>query len=71
MSTRGMAKSERARRGFLVRNRTAAEQNDLYIKVRTMFLLTTGYQSFAKVALVRYDISCCCALNCVPCNTLL
>ena len=50
MSTRRMAKSGGARRGFLVivLNRTAAEQTDLCAKVRTMFLLTTGSEMFSK-----------------------
>ena len=45
--TRRMAKSGGARRGFLVlvRNRTAADQTDFCVKVRTMFLLTTGSEN--------------------------
>ena len=51
---------------MLVRKRTAAEQADLCVKVRTEFLLTASsenvfkrlHRSFAKAALVRYDISC-------------
>ena len=77
MSPRRMAKSGGARRALLVlvRNSTTAEQADLCVKVRTKFLLTTDsenvflsrlHQSFADAALVRYDISCWCALNRVP-----
>ena len=51
MPTRRMAaKSGGARRGLLVlvRNRTAAEQTDLCVKVRTMFLLTAGSENVFK-----------------------
>ena len=74
-SPRRMAKSGEvgARRGLLVlvRNRTAAEQVDLCVKVKTMFCSRQIQKmifkrSFAKAALVRYDISCRCALNRVP-----
>ena len=30
---------------MLVRNRTAADQTDLYVEVRRMFLLTTGSEN--------------------------
>ena len=57
---------------MIVRNRTAADQTDLCIEVRKMFLLTTCsenvflrrlQQAFVKAALVKHGISCRCALN--------
>ena len=43
-----MEESERARRGLLVlvRNRAAADQTDLCVEVRRMFLLTIGSDFF-------------------------
>ena len=51
---------------MLVRNRTAADQTDLCVELRKMFLLTTSsekvflsrlHQSFAKAAIVNHGIS--------------
>ena len=62
-----MEESGRAGRGLLVlvRNRTAADQTDLCVELRKMFLLTTSsekilsrlHQSFAKAAIVKHGIS--------------
>ena len=47
MSTHWMEESGRAGRGLLVpaRNRTDADQTDLCLEVRRMFLLTTGSEN--------------------------